>query len=364
MLIGIDANEANMTSKRVGVNQYAFDLLHAIYRLKPRHNFEIYLKNPRLTDLPEPRDGWSYRYIPFPKLWTQTRLPLDLYLHKPRPDVFLSLGHYAPRWSPVKTVICIMDLGFLDNPNQFTPKDFNQLKNWTKYSVNKSSKIIAISQATKKDILRHYQYKAENIIVSYPSYDIENFFPKKDQKVLDKYDIKVPYILFLSSLKPNKNVEGLIKAFSMISNKHNLILVIAGKKGWQYDAIFSLVKELQITDRVIFTGFVEEHEAPILMSMAKAFVLPSFHEGFGIPVLEAMACGTPVVTSNIASLPEVGGNAAVYIDPGNINSIAQGIEIAIGKNRSKLVKAGLEQVKLFSWSKTAQEVINTLENTI
>ena len=120
MLIGIDANEANLTAQRVGVNQYAFELLKAIHSLNTKHKFVIYLKDPPRNDLPTEKEKWHYRVIPFPKLWTQTRLPFDLFFHKPRPDVFFSMTHYAPRIAPMPTVVAIMDLGFLQTPEQFT----------------------------------------------------------------------------------------------------------------------------------------------------------------------------------------------------------------------------------------------------
>lgn len=365
MLIGIDANEANLTRNRVGVNQYAFDLLHALYRLKTKHTFVIYLKTPPQDDLPKNRSGWEYRVIPFPKLWTQTRLPYDLYTHTPRPDVFFSMTHYAPRWSPIPTVVAIMDLGFLQTPEQFTKKDFNQLKEWTKYSVKNAQKVIAISEHTKKDVVREYHKPEKDIVVTYLSYDKKLFKPTKNVEVLKKYDITNNYLLFLGSLRPSKNIEGLIRAFAKLSLQKISVgtqLVIAGKKGWLYDKIFALARELNLEGKVIFTGFVEEQEVPVLMSHAQALVLPSFYEGFGIPVLEAMACGTPVVVSNIASLPEVAGKAGVYIDPYDIDSIQHGIMKALGSERNSLVKAGLAQAKLFSWDKTARQTLAVLES--
>ncbi len=363
MLIGIDANEANLTSHRVGINQYAFDLLHALYGLKTPHKFLIYLKNSRLPDLPSEHSDWQYRIIPFPKLWTQTRLPFDLFTHNQRPDVFLSLTHYAPRWSRVPTVVTIMDLGFLKTPEQFTKKDFNQLNSWTSYSVKKAKKIVAISEATKKDIINRYHRPSQDIVVSYPSYDKNMFTPQIKPEILSKYSITAPYLLFLSTLKPSKNVSGLVQAFALLkTNKYSL--VIAGKKGWLYEDIYKQVKSLGLENQVTFTGFVDESDVPVLMSMSSAFVMPSFYEGFGIPVLEAMACGTPVVISDIASLPEVGGEAAIYVDPHDPSSIAAGIKTAIGPKRTEFVKKGLNQVKSFDWHKTALQVIATLEKSI
>ncbi len=368
MLIGIDANEANLTQNRVGINQYAFYLLNALHKLKSIHSFEIYLKNSPLSDLPEERSNWHYRVIPFPKFWTQTRLPLDLYFHRPRPNVFLSLTHYTPRFSPIPTIISVMDLGFLSAREQFTPKDYGQLKSWTSYSVRKATKIIAISEYTKKDIVNAYNRNPENVIVTPLAYDKNIFKSVKDTElantVLAKYKVQKPFILFLGSLKPNKNIEGLIAAFSELVHDpeySKLQLVIVGKKAWLYESIFWKVKELDLESKVVFTDFIPEREVPIFMSSSIAFVLPSLHEGFGIPVLEAMACGTPVVISDVSSLPEVGGDAAIYVNPASRDSLIKGIKTALSQ-REKFVKAGLARVKLFSWNQTAKKTLSVIES--
>lgn len=363
MLIGIDANEANLTSNRVGINQYAFELLHALYNLETPHIFVIYLKSKPMSDLPAERKNWHYRVIPFPKLWTQTRLPVDLFTHAPSPTVFFSMTHYAPRWSPVPTVVAIMDLGFLSSPEQFTPKDFNQLKSWTHYSVKNAKKIIAISKFTKEAIQKEYKRSPEDITVTHLSYNTALFKPTKGPVVLEKYGITEPYILFLSSLKPSKNIERLVEAFSKLKDT-SYKLVIAGKKAWLFDQIFAKVKALGLEDRVIFTGFVDENEKPILMTHASAFVLPSLYEGFGIPVLEAMACGTPVVISRIASLPEVAGPAGIYVDPLDVESIASGLHTALGPKSSEFVKKGLKRVQSFSWETCAKQTLDVILNAV
>lgn len=253
-----------------------------------------------------------------------------------------------------------MDLGFLLFPDQFTTKDINQLKSWTSYSVRQAAAIIAISEYTKRDIIKFYGRKSEDVHVTYLAHDKQLFKPTKNIRVLEKYGIKEPFILFLSSLKPSKNVEGLVKAFSRI-NLPNYQLVIAGKKAWMYETIFSLVKQLKLENRVIFTDYVPAADNPIFMSMADVFVLPSFHEGFALPALEAMACGTPVVVSKVANLPEVVGDAVVYVDPDSPDSIGEGILQAI-KDRVRLSRLGLSQAKKFSWSITAQQTLAVLES--
>ncbi len=364
MLIGIDGNEANIKN-RVGVNQYAFDLLHALYNSKPPHHFLIYLKNPPLSDLPPVNEYWQYRVIPFPKLWTQTRLPWDLFFHQPRPHVFFSPSHYAPRLAPMPSVISIMDLGFLTSKDQFTAHDYNQLTSWTAYSVNRAKKILAISEFTRQDVITNYKKNPNDIIVTHLAHDSDLFKPTPGPEIPKKYGINRPYFFFLSSLKPSKNIEGLIRAFSQFKKTGgdpNIMLVVAGKKAWLYDEIFALTKELNLTADVLFPGFVDKADVPALMTEASAFVMPSFFEGFGIPVLEAMACGTPVVVSKVASLPEVAGNAGIYIDPTDINSITTGLKTALGPQRQKFITAGLNQVKKFSWADTAAKTLQVLES--
>jgi glycosyltransferase involved in cell wall biosynthesis len=189
---------------------------------------------------------------------------------------------------------------------------------------------------------------------------ISNFQIKK---VKEKYNISGDYILFLSTLKPSKNIEGLLEAFKILGISPpagGLELVIAGKKGWMYEAIFEKVKKLNLEQKVIFTDFVAEDEVPGLMAGAKVFVMPSFWEGFGIPILEAMATGVPTVVSNVGSLPEVVGEAGIVVDPYSPEDIARGIKEALDK-KDLLVKKGLEQVKKFSWVKCARNTLEVLE---
>jgi glycosyltransferase involved in cell wall biosynthesis len=272
------------------------------------------------------------------------------------------MTHYAPRWSPIPTVVAIMDLGFIKSPEQFTTKDLNQLKSWTRYSVLQASKVIAISQHTKKDLIWAYNLNPEKIAVTYLGYDLSLFKPTRKPSVLKKYGISEPYFLFLGSLRPSKNIEGLIHAFVLGNFTQNL--VISGKKGWMYDHIFSLVSTLKISNRVVFTGYVDEDEVPVLMTHADGFAMPSFYEGFGIPVLEAMACGTPVVISNVSSLPEVAGSAGIYVDPLKPASIQSGLLKAIGSERQSYIKSGLAQVKKFSWETCARQTLSVLESAV
>lgn len=373
MLIGIDGNEANIQN-RVGVNQFAYGLLNGIYHLATKDQFLVYLSTPPLPDLPPQKDNWHYRVIGPPKFWTQWRLPLDLFTGTIKPDVFFTPSHYAPRFSPIPTVVSIMDLGFLRTPEQFTAKDYFQLKNWTSYSIKNAHHILAISEFTKNDIQNSYQISPDKITVIYPGYDSKVFSPKtafEVDRVLKKYQIAHPYILFISSLKPSKNVARLIEAFSLVlANKKtpgNLKLVLAGKRAWLYEDIFAKVRELELTENIVFTGYFPEEDKPYLMSGATAFVQPSLFEGFGMLVVEAGACGVPVVISPVASLSEAGGPDAIYVDPLNVKSIASGMNKVLSLNREKrgsLVQKQLNYIKQFTWEKAAGDTLAVLENVI
>lgn len=373
-MIGIDGNEANVKN-RVGSNVYAFQVLKNIYenREQRRENrglrFKIFLKEGPLNDLPKKTTWWKYEVLKPKFLWTQWRLPLELCFQKEKPDVFFTPGHYAPRFCPVPLVISIMDLAFLRFPEQFKKNDLYQLINWTRYSVKKASHILTISEFTKREIIHFYNYPAKNITVTYPGIEIENLeLRTKNIEVLRKYGIKDNYFLYIGTLQPRKNLIRLIEAFKNLITHHSSLitnLVIVGKKGWMYDEIFEKVKQLELEDKVVFTNYVSNEEKYILLKNAFAFILPSLYEGFGIPVLEAMQVGCPVIISKTSSLPEVADNAAFYInDPNSIDSIYQAMLKMVkleDRERERLVEKGFNQVKKFSWEKCGEETLKILK---
>jgi len=382
MLIGFVGYEANIKN-RVGSNQYAFELMKALYQRDRKNDYLIYLPSPPLPDLPKERKGWRYRVIGPPRLWNIFGLPRALRQERPKPAVVFNPGHYLPLFLSLPFVISIMDLGHFRFPQELTRPILLKLKFWTSFSIKRATHIFAISESTKNDIIRYYGVNRDKVTITYLGYDGKRFNPPaggqlseiKIDKVKKKYGIKDDYILFLSTLKPRKNIEGLLEAFKLvISDQRSVIrkkspvtnhqspitLVIAGKKGWLYQSIFEKVKELGLEERVVFTGFVDEEDVPALMVGAKVFTLPSFWEGFGIPAVNAMACGVPVVVSNAGSLPEVVGEAGVVVNPYQPEDIARGIKEAID-NRDELVEKGLEQAKKFSWEKCAEQTLKVLE---
>lgn len=379
MVIGIDGNEANIKN-RVGVNQYAAELLKALYNLPQakKHQWVVYLKSPPLLHLPKGRKGWRYKVLPGGTLWVLGRLTPHLWTTGKKPDILFTPSHYTPPLLPFPQVLSIMDLGYLAFPEQFRKRDFIQLKYWGAWSIRSAKRIIAISKSTKRDIENYYPRARGKVEVTYPGYDKTRFNTRVEEResrrVKEKYGIEGEYILALSTLKPSKNVEGLLQAFSLLltninesqrkSNESaNLALVIAGKKGWLYEDIFKLVRRLDIEDRVVFTDFISEEDKPGLLAGARVFVSPSFWEGFGMHVLEAMASSTPVVVSNVGSLPEIVQDAGILVDPNSPQDIARGLKEVVTATQNRynmLARKAASQAEKFSWEKAARETLKIL----
>lgn len=377
MIIGVDGNEANVKMK-VGVSVYTFNLLKYFQKQANKNlQFKIFLRKPPLNDLPEENEYFQYKIIPGKILWSQIFLPLRLYLKKDV-NVFFSPAHYLPRFCPIPTVVTIHDLSFLYYPKDFLITDLIKLRKWTRYSLKKAKKIIAVSKTTKKDIIKHYNISEEKIEVVYNGYEkkIKNQKspPEADPPLAEKIKntnqksniLKKQYILYVGTLQPRKNLVTLIQAFQTFKRlNQEFKLVIAGKKGWLYQEIFNRVKALNLTNDVIFTDYISDNQLMSLYQNAFCFILPSFYEGFGIPILEAMSFGCPVICSFTSSLPEIGGDTCLYFDPSDANDLVEKMKILKeNKNlRKELIKKGKERVKLFSWEKCAKETLDILKVT-
>ncbi len=378
MLIGIDGNEANV-SQKVGVGQYAFELLWHLYKLDKTNNYLIYLKDQPSKELPPATKNWQYRVFGPSHMWTRFALPFHLFTQKEKLNLFFSPSHYSPAFSPFPTVPTIHDIGYLQFQSQFTKKDLYQLINWTKESIHKAAQIITVSQFSKNEIIKTYQVKPEKISIAYNGV---NNSPKIDrktqQKILSSYGLTSNnYYLYLGTLKPNKNIPFLIKSYSLLLKQflktprlvkegdgERLIpkLVIAGKKGWLFNEIFEAVKKENLESNIIFTDFLDGNQKWTLYQNAIATVLPSTYEGFGIPAIESMKVGTPVIVSNIPPFKEVVGDSGLIINPTDTNDLCQKmININNPKLRQKYSKLGKIQADKFTWDSTAKSVLQVFQ---
>ena len=231
-----------------------------------------------------------------------------------------------------KVMNTIYDLTFEFYPETMDKRNLRRIKGDLAYSLERPDKIITISEATKKDMIQHLRVDSSKIEVIYCGVDFKRFNEVRDnsQSVREKYQLPDQYVLYMGTLEPRKNIATLIEAFKRFKvegDKSNaqIKLVLAGKKGWLYEGIFKKIQELGLEDDVVDLGYIDEVDKPALYQMAQCFVFPSIYEGFGIPVIEAMAAGTPVITTNVSSLPEVAGEAGLLVNPKDITALAEGM---------------------------------------
>lgn len=364
MLIGIDASRA-VTAQRTGTETYSLHLIRALLNLGSGHRFRLYT-NGRAS-LSSPDAEVEIRSIPFPRLWTHLRLSAEMALRPP--DVLFVPAHVIPLIHPAASVVTVHDLGYLHYPESHRAWDRRYLDWSTRWSARQAAAVLVDSTATGRDLVQAYGISPAKIHVVYLGRD-ESLRRVEDLDLVARtrarYNLGERYLLYVGTLQPRKNLARVVEAFARVISQLDLSdvqLVLAGKKGWSYDALFARVSQLGLDSRVIFPGYVPDADLPALLSGAIAFVYPSLYEGFGIPVLEAGACGVPVITSNTSSLPEVAGDAAILVDPHDVDAIADAMCRIITDEalRAELARRGLENVKRFSWEKCARETLAVLE---
>lgn len=373
MLIGIEAERAN-TAQKTGVEHYAKQLILHLAKIDKLNNYRLYLRSKPeqwLLDLP---NNFSVKIIPFPIFWTQLRISWEMLFHPV--DVLMITASALPLIHPKKSVVTIHDIGWRYYPKSFTRFMRNFLEVATSHAVKNASSVIAVSEATKKDIVKFYGTDPGKITVVHHGYEqankqISGYADKPSSGSaywpigLSAYQLAVPnrYVLFLSTLQPRKNLEGLIAAFRLLKQEYPEIehkLVIVGKPGWKYGEILMEIDRNK--DIVTYLNYVSDTDRLAILSNADLLVQPSFYEGFGMQILEAFAAGVPVAASNISSMPEVAGEAAVYFDPEDILQIKDAIKnILLDKSLSdRLREKGTERLKNFSWEKCARETLSVL----
>lgn len=366
MKIGFDVSDL-CTGRADGTTRYTRELVKRLPVLGREHEWLMFAPCQAGLKFQNPKHKIQTVASPWPKGWTQTRLPFDLYRYKP--DVMFMPIQQIPYLRPrkMKMVAVVHDLAVHYYPEQFTYKDWLLLHVFSAYAAREADELIAVSAATAADIAKFYG-RTKNVHVVHHGVDHERFRPTNEatrltdwQKIIQTYPaISRPYFLYVGQLQPRKNLARLVEAFeSLAARMPEAKLVIAGGHGWLNKPILERVKKSPVAGRIVLTGAVPDNLLPALYQHAAVFVLPSLYEGFGLPVLEAFACGCPVVTSNVSSMPEVAGQAAVLVNPTSAESMAAGIREAWGR-REDLRKRGRERARQFNWDVTAREVLEVL----
>ena len=349
MKIAIDTQ--TILGQKTGFGFYVKNLIDNLSKIDPNNEY-ILLAPPTEKDFSTPQ-----RFI-----WDQFKVPWQARENKA--DILHQPCFSAPIFYSGKIVITVHDLISMHFPKNLPLASRMFYSKWMPFSYRSADKIIAISEDTKKDIMVRLHIPEEKIKVIHsavaPVFKVieDEIYLKK---IKDKYKTGDKFILDVGTLEPRKNLPFLVRAYHLALEKsqisHNLVL--SGKKGWYYDDLFRLIKNLNLENKVIFTGYVAEEDLPGLYNAADLFVFPSLYEGFGFPPLEAMACGTPVISSNTSSLPEVVGSAGVLLPPENEQIWADKItEVILSPTlRRKMKENGLNQAKKFSWEETARKTI-------
>jgi len=355
----------------VGVRSYTINLVRNILKLNEGREFLLF---PFLTKkTKENFEGLNYKGFVIKEQYRKWLFAILSSLggrtliskrYLSRWDVFWTPGIFL---LPIRCSIVgtIFDLTTILFPQFHKRKVVEHQEKAFHYFKENASLIIAISENTKTDIMKYLHIPKDKIRTIYCGVGDE-FRKIEDVRILKSrlrgIGIDYPYILYLGTLEPRKNVERLIEAFIQLKKEKqiNVKLVISGIKGWGYQSIFDKVVSLGVEKEIIFSGFIPNELIPFLYNGASAFVYPSLYEGFGLPVVEAMACGVPVVTSNVSSLPEVAGDAAILINPYSVDELADGIWRILSDEelRTQCIKKGIERAKLFTWERCAK---NTLD---
>jgi glycosyltransferase involved in cell wall biosynthesis len=361
--IGIDASRVDR-GHRTGTEQYSAQLLEALGECDRRNRYSIYANSrakPRLR-LPY---NYRARLIPFPRLWTHARLSLEM-ASRP-PDVLFVPAHVVPLVHP-HTVVTIHDLGYRAFPEAHPPLARRYLDWSTRWSATVARRVIVPSEATARDLSAAYGTPPGRIVVI-PHGHHPRFRPLDTSAVdagLARLGIARPYLLFVGTLQPRKNLSRVLAAFERLAaGGWSGQLVLVGQRGWLSDPIFAAIArpDSPAHGRVHLTGYLDDEDVPIVYNGAEALVFPSLYEGFGLPALEAMACGTPVLTSDTTSLPEVVGDAALKVDPLDTVAIADGLARLVGDAdlRADLRQCGLARAGQFTWRRAAERTLAVLE---
>ena len=353
-----------------GIGRYVRELTAALAIEDPVTDYRLFVagsKRERLPHPPGPNFDWRMTILTpqwLARIWQRAQLPLPVEVFTGLVDLFHATDFVLPPTLPrARSLLTVHDLSFIRVPDAASPSLRRYLEAVVPRSVERADHVLADSQATKDDLIEIYRTPPDKISVLYSAVD-GRFGRVTDemalQEVLNRHNLKdIKYVLSVGTVQPRKNYSGAIRALSKIRDQGiDLHYAVAGGRGWLEDEMYRSIRETAMEDRVHILGFVPDEDLPALYSGARALLAVSLYEGFGLPVLEAMACGTPVITSNLSSLPEVAGDAGILVDPLDTEAISEAIMrlLTDAALRQQLVAAGFEHVKRFSWASAASQL--------
>jgi len=368
MRVGIDGRV--LLGRKTGDRTYTYNLVRALARADIGHEFVVYLDEQPPAAIRDALDGLLIHVRERPRGYLWTVMALPRLARADRLDL-LHVQYMAPFVSPCPVISTIHDISFKLYPQWFTWRDRVVMNRFLPGSLRRTASVLAPSEATASDIAAQYSYPRERIFVT-PEASGEQFLTQPDAadraRIRAKFQMPGPYMLYVGNLQPRKNVRRLIRAFVAARTQKRFAeqLILAGQPAWKCAEEQRLLHDAAAAGHVRHIGYVEDNDLPALYAEATALLFPTLYEGFGLPVLEAMAVGTPVLTSNVSSLPEVAGDAALLVDPRNEAAIGAAVaQLAYDVElRERLGAAGRNRAQLFAWSTTAELTIAAYEQTV
>ncbi len=364
MVIGIDASRTTAQHK-TGVEWYGLEVIKELARLDASHEYRLYSWQPLPPELRDLPPNWLSVELPLRRWWSHTALSGELRRHPV--DVLYVPSHIVPRVHPRRTVVTIHDIGWRHFRDNYSWYHYQSLRIGSKLSAKWAAKIIVPSQTVASDVAAYYQLPTNRLQVIPNGFDRQMFASVTARQVvavMRHHAISDPYLLFLGRLEARKNVARIIEAFYRLrdSGLFGGQLVLAGDPGVGFDQIRDLVGKQRQPGSIVLTGYLPGEERAALLKGARAFVFPSLYEGFGIPILEAFAAGTPVLTSNRGATAEVAGDAALLVNPESVEQIHQGLQELLEDQQfsKRLSQAGTARCQQFGWDKTAAAVHRVL----
>ncbi len=351
-----------------GIGRYVRELTAALAVEDAAADYRLFVAGAKRAQLPPP-PGANFNWRPtiltpgwLARIWHRAQLPLPVETFTGAVDLFHATDFVLPPTLPrTRSLLTVHDLSFLRVPDAASASLRRYLEAVVPRSVARADRVLAVSQATKDDLIAFYRTPADKISVLYSGVD-DRFSPVTDelalQAVLAKHGLKdKTYVLSVGTVQPRKNYSRVIRALASLRDQGlDMHYAIAGGSGWLEDEMYRSIKETRLEDRVHILGFAPDEDLPALYTGARALLAVSLYEGFGLPVLEAMACGTAVITSDLSSLPEVAGTAGILVNPLDSDAISAAMMrlLTDAALRRQLAAAGIEHVKRFSWAKTAR----------
>lgn len=403
MIIGIDASRANL-KRKTGTEWYSFYLIKNLARIDKENKYLLYLNalpSMELQEIIKDNPNFSVKFLkwPFLSFWTLGRLTLEMIFNKP--DILFIPAHTMPLVYPKRTINTIHDIAFARDRNlyhsrgvktdralskkiveflvrvftlgKYHSESLDYLYWSTDFALRRAKKIITVSNFTKQDILSFYpRARKDKIAVVHNGYNDDLYKTVREQTTisarLEKYNLEQPYFLYVGRLEKKKNTPALIEALAILRESHPEIkekMVLIGDASFGYDEVKYVIEEFNLNNEVMMPGWVAEEDMPCIFNGASAFIFPSKHEGFGIPILQAMACSLPVACSNIPVFKEVAGDAVLYFNHEDKKAIAEAMAKIINDRElhQELIAKGLARVQDFSWQRCAEETLKEILST-